>query len=609
MLNKDGQYGARTPSSGKVGILHLVEDSVSLEGFIASPPSEPSILVMPAPLLTFSTTLIDDLQKIRTVEGLILLDEHSPKIPLSPFSPVFPEKDESGFAWNPSANSLYYKALPFPLWLFGPSEAPSIREHAIANKGRLNYPYNAAQITNYMFPDTKENSFICLSRGTCDPVGGHSLWTSIGQMDVNKEIVVSMCAMDTKSLFQHKTIGANSAMSATVANIVAMETLLKNTNVSNWKKQVVFAWFDAESFGNLGSRKFLSDINNYNQCLRKKQSNCGTGKSYMDIDLDNITSVIELKQVGAVTGSGFYVHTQNHKVDGKTAKTFFDVGAFSNIKVERAAPETPGVPPSSFKSFLDIKPSFSDIGVVITDHAGPYENKFFESIFDDERNVNASRVCQAATLLARGLYALGNDLEPSGGDPLFSELSADCEVVQRLLYCLTANTTCTEVLDILPSISGAVVGEYPIHYSGVFSSTRRSIYQKFIHDYVYEKAAFSYGINCTDNSVCTPGYCIKNRCAYSNTFYHDAATNNVEVINGEFYSYYHVINTSDTQPLWTESQWSPQPALQRVRLFKLGSPSIDYAFLVIAIAEIVITVIVVFACRKKFTLWFKISRD
>jgi len=211
LLDSNGQYGCRTARYGFVGPLKLVNDSTDFQTFITSPPSNPCIIVMPSNLLAV-TNSIETLRNTGKVIGALLLDSDNP---MDPFSPDKPES--GGFNWNPYGNSLFYSTLPFPLWLLTPEDSRDIYQRALDNRQRGGqYPLQSAEITSFMHPEPRDTSPVCLRRGTCKPLGGNSFWTSINPLVPEKNILLTMTSIDTKSLFQLKTIGANTAMSGTV---------------------------------------------------------------------------------------------------------------------------------------------------------------------------------------------------------------------------------------------------------------------------------------------------------------------------------------------------------------------------------------------------------
>lgn len=85
------------------------------------------------------------------------------------------------------------------------------------------------------------------------------------------------------------------------------------TPPSKWARNVIFAWLDGESWGNLGSRGFINDIRDfkceetmgeypYERCAAPSIPSL----QFKNIKLDNIHGIIEAKQVGS-TGLTVYI--------------------------------------------------------------------------------------------------------------------------------------------------------------------------------------------------------------------------------------------------------------------------------------------------------------
>lgn len=609
LLDKDGQYGCKTLRDGVIAPLHPLETDQGLEMFISSPPSDPVILVMPTAQLAVPQS-IDRLHATGKVKGAILLEvEDRPK---SPFSPAYNMPDEeqvtSGFTWNPNGTGLLMKRIPFPLWRMQEVESSTIFMKAMYNRqAGMSYPVYGAEIISFMHPEDVENSFTCLKRGTCLPLGGYSTWTSIAPIDPNKEIVLIIASMDTKNLFQRKSIGANSDMSGTAALLAALDAIMRSgSNVSTWVRQPVFFWFDGESYGNLGTKKFLDDLL-HRPCDVQGNSpftTCAQGGSaeYKKINIDKIVSIIELKQVGSPIASGLFIHQQHHNMTTYTASISLKVGeTMKPIPVNSAASDTPSVPPSCTLSLIKLNESFAEKSVVIADHSREYVNKYYDSVFDDAANIASTLVCDASTLLYRIIYAIGNNVTsiiPSE----FQKLNSDCSLVDRLVDCLVFNSTCEEARQTLPGMDPSKADEWPIHYVGVWRSELTQ-HKKFIHDWVYNKTSFSRRGSCHENSECTGDeMCIAGSCQLSTTYFHAATPLNVELIIGELSAYWSVIDMNSKDPLWTESNWKPLS----LRVFLMGDPIQDYIFLALAIIEIIVVVVVVIIARRNFEKNFRV---
>jgi len=395
-----------------------------------------------------------------------------------------------------------------------------------------------------------------------------------------------------------------------IALMAAIDGLVSNANinVSLWKRQPMFFFFDGENFGHMGTKKLFYDL--YNKTCEisgtSPFSRCsdGTSAEYKNIGVERIVSVVEMKQVGSNKASGLFIHQQNHDTTTYTATTVRAAGTtMKNLTLSSSSPATPSVPPSCSSSLYVLNSTLIPKGVVITDHGGAYVNDFYETNFDEYETVSATLICQAATLLLRTIYAIGKDVPPQSG-PEFDALQANCTLVSALLECLTKNNTCTEKMKILPGLTLANADEWPVHYVGVNRGNTMTQHQKFIHDWVYNKTAFERGNNCTKVDECTGENfaCIAGSCVKSATYTHEAVSTNVQLVVTDFSIYWKVIDTSSPDPIWSESNWKPLS----LRVFLMGDPIQDYIFLAISILEVILCIIAVVVIRKNFDSMFRV---
>lgn len=83
---------------------------------------------------------------------------------------------------------------------------------------------------------------------------------------------------------------------------------------SEFKKQIVFAFFDAESWGYLGSSRFVRDISGGFSC--EEYSEDGTAcispaypsLQFLNIPFANVSAILEMKQVGKLQSDGCTLH-------------------------------------------------------------------------------------------------------------------------------------------------------------------------------------------------------------------------------------------------------------------------------------------------------------
>ncbi|KAL2521894.1 Nicastrin [Forsythia ovata] len=234
-------------------------------------------------------------------------------------------------------------------------------------------------------------------------------------------------------------------------------------------KQLVFVVLTGESWGYLGSRRFLLEAD--------QQSDSTRG-----LDLAMIETVMEIGSVGKGLSNGiktFYSHTA-----GATSATNETLHALlraqdslktESIKISMASTSNPGVPPSSLMTFLRKKSQIN--GVVLEDFDTSFTNKFYHSHLDDLSNVNSSAIVAAASLVARTLYLLASDQNASA----INAINVNASLVEELLGCL---------LNCEPGLSCELVKHYispsatcPSYYVGVVLGEPSSVpYPGYVSD-------------------------------------------------------------------------------------------------------------------------------
>jgi nicastrin len=97
-------------------------------------------------------------------------------------------------------------------------------------------------------------------------------------------------------------------MSGAVALLAAAHSLAKVENKTGFPKQILFTFFTGESWGYLGSKRFVHDIQ-YFHCNEVDGDRCHSpyqpSLQFQKIKLDKISSIIELNQVGKPQGTPF----------------------------------------------------------------------------------------------------------------------------------------------------------------------------------------------------------------------------------------------------------------------------------------------------------------
>ena len=146
------------------------------------------------------------------------------------------------------------------------------------------------------------------------------MWATKDALNLDKEMIMLITKMDSYSLFQDYTSGADNGFSGLIT-IMAVASALQTVDSSLLTHQIGFGLFQGESYGNIGSRKFIDDILNF-VCVNSlpaassvnplKRDMClaplKLSTTFEKLELNRIKHVIHVDQVGKTVGNTFYVH-------------------------------------------------------------------------------------------------------------------------------------------------------------------------------------------------------------------------------------------------------------------------------------------------------------
>ncbi|RYG57221.1 hypothetical protein EON66_00900 [archaeon] len=142
--------------------------------------------------------------------------------------------DNSGAAWNPVGRDLLSIRYRFPMVTVEADAGADLLSRAYENAAGAfqSYPMHAVNMLFYMGPDSLTSS-TCLTDSSCLPLGGQSVWSSVGRLAraggnvgaTQKPIVLAAVGMDARSLFHPTAFGANTAASGLVAMLAAADAL------------------------------------------------------------------------------------------------------------------------------------------------------------------------------------------------------------------------------------------------------------------------------------------------------------------------------------------------------------------------------------------------
>lgn len=477
LFHSQGDVGCRSLSNADMAVLFPIATKDELELFLNGEASTQEsdakyVLVMPESLLDYDT-----LEKgLARIGGVFAYPQFGTKN--MTFAPATPQ----GFGtvdgalnpftskkvkWNSAGNGLIEKSLPFPVVLLQDEATGAVfQDRARTNvKAEAGATYKA--FMKYYFGPEEMNSVKCLTfkniydrrHPKCDPIGGQSAWSMRGDTTAS-EIVLAMTSMDATSLSHVLSPGANTGASGLVALLAAAEAL-KVFPDSEFNKKIVFAAFQAEKFGFVGSRKFLSDIQAFtkdpkNACtfpVTGSKSPFGTNfctepmlssVEFANLALADISYAIAVDQVGILPSSGnFTVHVNPNAATANGSSTLVDaiVNAPSAASTFSTG-STGALPPTPLSSFVnDAEFGQKDlVSAVIAGYDGSFSSgAAFNSRHDVYGLLDVAAVTKASQVLAETIYQLA--VETPSSDKL-KTIEVKKDLVQDMLLCVSTNWRC-----------------------------------------------------------------------------------------------------------------------------------------------------------------------
>ncbi|KAL8200261.1 hypothetical protein R6Q57_011600 [Mikania cordata] len=594
LLNLSGEIGCANRGLDKV-VAPIIKFKNGIELVQSS-----SLLVASYDFESFLSRVSSDSNFARNVAGVLVesglknqthLIGSSPdkKFPQAEFSPY----QNSKFEWNPAGSGIMWRLYDFPVFLLSENSTQSLQEIAVKNENKDTY---AAEVTEFdlVMQTTKagtHNSESCLGERTCLPLGGYSVWSALPTENISsvgskKPIILALASMDSASFFRDKSLGAESPLSGMISLLAAVDALSRVEGFDKLSKQLIFVVFTGEAWGYLGSRRFLLELEQHTDTVN-------------GINNTLIETVIEVGSVGKGYDQGvktFYAHTAG--VSSATNRTLSaiqkarDSLGTESIMYSTASEFNPGIPPSSFMSFLRQNPHTS--GVVLEDFDTSFSNKFYHSHLDDLSNINSSAIVAAASLVARTLYFLASN-STDLSDSSLNSVKVNSSLVDELLGCL---------LNCEPGLSCDLVNQYispsstcPSHYVGVIQGDPSEPFigyvgdvPRFVWNFMADKTSgLLKNIGpCSENCSQTGGVCIKQEidgkgiCVISTTRYVPAYSTRLKY-EAEGWIVLPP-NSSDpmgaADPIWTESNWNTIS----LRVYSVQGAAYDHLILVVGVA-------------------------
>ncbi|RMX69034.1 hypothetical protein KXD40_006521 [Peronospora effusa] len=476
LFHSKGSIGCRSMSNSDMALLYPIVTLNDLQNFIndrskSLKDKTKNVLVMPESLLDYDVISLG----FDRIGGLFIFPDANTKGSNISFESSTPQGDGTVDArlnpfsndkikWNPMGTGLLTKLLPFPVVMLQNATigAEFTKRAQINMKKTTGASYKA--FMNYYFGPEEMDSIKCLKfvnihgdrSPKCDPIGGQSAWAMRGNLK-SKEIVMAMAGMDTTSLSHVLASGANTGASGLVALLAAAHAL-KGLPDSVFTKKVVFAAFQAEKFGFVGSRKFLSDLQQFTKdpkgaCafpVHNSVSPMGStfctspmlsSTEFANLKLANIAYAIAVDQVGILPESGnFTVHVNPHANDASNL-----IDAILNAPSAASGitkGSTGSLPPTPLTSFVnDAEYGQRDlVGAVLAGYADSYTSKkTYNSRHDEFALLNIDAVVQAAQVLAESVFTLASS---KATKQQLDKIKVDTWLVESMLLCITTDWSC-----------------------------------------------------------------------------------------------------------------------------------------------------------------------
>lgn len=618
-----GQHGV----TGAIVYVTTVTELMAVEAFGSDPKRT---VVMPIDLVTANN--LDLLGSYGNVAGVVIALYTTP----SSFSPAEKTQADSPdpvHEWNPQGLGLLRKRYAFPMVVVNRPETERLVALARENAdiGHNSYPKKALHFYFDMGPADLTSSQ-CLDEQSCLPLGGQSVWATIGDpRTVGKPVVMAAARADARALFHELAFGSESTVSGYVALLAAADALSRAANINTLPKRVAFGLFQGEAWGRIGSRRFVEEVSSFTCTTSVAASDSPTGfeycrdplrsdLSFTSLGAQGVDAVVSVDQVGLPGTTAGFVHTESGSLaqDIAIRVSTDDASLPSLSKSTLPSGTTPSSPSTSFSALASTTER-----ITLSDYDTSFTNRYYESEFDEVSNVDPEVVTKMSTILARTLYALATD-QPTVDLAVAlipADLSVNATLVDTIITCISANSSCSYLAEIVGG-SGQPSAAYSL-YTGIYNQPFTSgefgfglqptILELFARSFLAHVTATPHGETgedtaCSSNSECkdlnTKLECVVGRCIVSTAHYHDALSPAVSPTST--YGRYTVDSSkvSDMDPVWTEPYWAEDIG---VTGYTLGDPIVPPVVFVAGLLTVAVSAIGVFFLNKLLAKVYKIE--
>lgn len=621
LFHSKGSIGCGTSDfSGLTAPLYAIRSAADISSFRAK--AQESVVVLSASL--FNSETLDQIRSLTA--GILVFPANSAQEPLSPASTT-PQGSNSidealnpfpNAIWNPSGLNLLEQSFAFPIVLVQSQQAgEELVEQAMKNLHRRSDTFSATYKADlsYYFGKQEITSRECLGftnilgqqDAKCDPIGGQSAWGSLGPaLSTGAEVVLAMTALDSTALAHELAMGANAGASGTIALLAAAEALGK-LPTEDWTRTVMFAAFQAESFGFVGSRRFVQDIGAgaaaCNVPVEKVSTPFGSTLctdpmsstlAFQNVSLDRIAFAVGIDQVALTSNTAdrsFFLHANPTGTDTAVVTGALTAAPSAGGRVLPAT--SAAVPPGPMSSFINAAAGFN--GVVLAGFNTEFVPGTYHSRFDVKNDTTSvENIAFAAQIVAEGLYNLGTN---GAGT---QEITINSTLVTLLSDCFTSNWRCElmdqisapfvnsaiEYMNLSPSMWPDIPFEPVSLYSGTYRSMRQPVVRQsqmefatFSEEFAEESSklilfpnayetfvrsflAHATGVNLPSSKGCTISQdcddaereCVfPGRCVARTSYFHNALDPGLTA--GTKRRVFSIAEDDSVSPIWTEPVW------------------------------------------------------
>lgn len=236
------------------------------------------------------------------------------------------------------------------------------------------------------------NSVKCLEKYACDPMGGQSVWTNIGDLTNNKPIILITTKIDSIGEYYDLAPGEISVSTQVTMLISVIKSVFKTLKEKTLSHNYIFAFLQGESWGFLGGRKLFFDIENFECRKEVEKDKSGLGEricikpiklsmEFKNINISLIESIISLEQIMNNNNNNIlYIHSENRD---EYYNNILEISKNINstVKLEESS-ESKGIPPSFISYLLKYnKLSNNQHGYIISGYKDEYINEINSYIY------------------------------------------------------------------------------------------------------------------------------------------------------------------------------------------------------------------------------------